>query len=104
MCVLTSNEVRFVSLAENCIIFKTFKTHILNGNQNGLTRPVTTDSFEGRTPGTRKYVSLEGACIWEFISHIPALEFKQIHDHLKMRIYTRSKWSNSRIYGIKGHT
>ena len=52
-CVLTSNEVHFVSLAENlnCIIFKSFETPIWNGKQNSLTGPAITGSFEKRAPG-----------------------------------------------------
>ena len=37
-CVLTSNQVHFVSLADNLTtIFKTFETPILSGKQNSLT-------------------------------------------------------------------
>ena len=43
-CVLASNEVHFVSLAEN------FTTLIWNGKQNSLTGPVITGSFEKRAP------------------------------------------------------
>ena len=52
-CVLTSNEVRFDSLAEKLyrIIFKSFETPIWNGKENSLTGPVITGSFEKRTPG-----------------------------------------------------
>ena len=48
--VLTSNEVHFVSVAENCIIFKSFETPFWNGKQNSLTGPVITGSFEKQAP------------------------------------------------------
>ena len=60
-CVLTSNEVHFVSLADNFTVHtvllycisKPFETLIWNGKQNinSLTGPVITGSFEKRAPG-----------------------------------------------------
>ena len=53
-CVLTSNEVHFVSLAETLLlIFKSFQTPLWNGKQNSLTGPVITRSFGKRAPGAR---------------------------------------------------
>ena len=54
-CVLTSNEVHFVFLAEklHCIIFKSIETPIWNGKQNSLTGPVITGSFEKQAPGEK---------------------------------------------------
>ena len=54
VCVLTSKEVHFVSLADNltqCTIFKPFEIPISNGKQNSLTGPVITESFEKWAPG-----------------------------------------------------
>ena len=48
-CVLTSNEVHFVSLAN--YFFKTFEIPIWNGKQDNLTGPVITGSFEKRATG-----------------------------------------------------
>ena len=58
-CVLTFNEVHFVSLADNAteLIFKRFETLIWNGKQNSLTGPVITGSFEKRAPGSVSEIS-----------------------------------------------
>ena len=50
-CDLTPTEVRIVSLANNCIIVKTFETPVCNRNQNSLLGPVISRSFEKWAPG-----------------------------------------------------
>ena len=51
-CVLTSNEVYFVSLANNYTVqFSKLLKLIWNEKQNSLTGPVITGSFEKRSPG-----------------------------------------------------
>ena len=60
-CVLTSNEVHFVSLPNNFTVpfFKTFETPIFNVKQNSLTGPVITGSFQKRAPGPFSFFVLQ---------------------------------------------
>ena len=66
MCFLASNEVHFVSLAENLTVQFSKVSKLPSGMENILTGPVITGSFEKRAPGV---------CIWTCVLFCVALGY-----------------------------